>query len=133
MRGVSWVVGLTLGFVLSLARCAGPCSPETCPSGCCNAAGTCERGLVDSACGQRGVACELCGTGRRCKTGACETILVDAGMGACAPANCAGCCTSTGNCLVPPDSDRSITCGAGGVSCVVCSGGTYCDDGGCRL
>lgn len=133
MRGGWWVVGVTLGFLLALTQCTPPCTADSCPSGCCNASGVCERGLTDAACGQRGAACETCGTGRRCAKGTCETIIVDAGIGACGPANCSGCCTGMGNCLVPPDSDRTITCGAGGISCITCPTGQYCDDGGCRM
>lgn len=37
-----------------------PCSPATCATGCCNAAGLCESGGDNSACGSNGNACVNC-------------------------------------------------------------------------
>lgn len=69
------VVGLVVGWVLSLASCgapARPCSTSTC-SGCCDSAtGECLQGSAVFACGVGGNACSVCVANELCVAGGCE-------------------------------------------------------------
>lgn len=48
-----------------------PCSSSTCAAGCCDAAGECQPGGEQSACGVGASACAVCPTNFRCSLGAC--------------------------------------------------------------
>ncbi|MDP1914740.1 MAG: hypothetical protein Q8L14_00755 [Myxococcales bacterium] len=66
---------LVVVAVLLGAACGGPpatqvCGPTNC-DGCCDAAGACQAGVVDSACGRSGAACASCSSGLVCSVGAC--------------------------------------------------------------
>ena len=89
-------------------RCAcgaGPaCSPQTGADRC-----------VDGAC--------RCGNGPACPSG----TECDNGVCRCTESSCAGCC-SDNECL--PGNDGNA-CGAGGVTCQTCTGGSTCNAGQC--
>ena len=50
---------------------ASTCSVATCPTGCCDANGACQRGVTDAVCGTVGAACTSCGESGKCDNGAC--------------------------------------------------------------
>lgn len=50
---------------------ASMCSVATCPTGCCDASGACQRGVTNGACGTVGAACLSCGESGTCLNGAC--------------------------------------------------------------
>lgn len=69
---------LVLAFTVSLALLgcgSGPprnaCDSSTCPSGCCDASGTCQAGFMPEACGSSGLACMACNAGTTCQLGFC--------------------------------------------------------------
>ncbi|MHB8878296.1 MAG: hypothetical protein ACYC8T_31760, partial [Myxococcaceae bacterium] len=101
----------------------GTCNPTTCPTGCCDATGTCQAGGSGSACGVGGAACETCAATQGCVGGAC----------ACTAASCSsGCCTGTT--CVAPGSQSASQCGTGGLSCSSCASdpqGLACIGGAC--
>lgn len=108
-----------------------PCSSQTCPNGCCDAQGICQLGRADAVCGAKGQACLDCtATGKACAPqGYCY-----AGKH-CGADNCAGCCTTTGDCQAGTDAQACgewgalcDDCGAKGQSCqsLVCSDGSTC-------
>ncbi len=60
--------------VMSVAALSGcivdpPCSPSTCPTGCCDAKGVCQAGSTVDACGSSGQACTTCNLGQSCRFG----------------------------------------------------------------
>src|SRR4051812_33950335 len=61
--------------------------------GCCTSNGQCLAGTAESACGHGGGACQTCPQNQRCEIagngGSCEP---------CSQLNCAGCCTTNGDC-----------------------------------
>lgn len=89
------------------------CNSSTCPTGCCDAQGVCRTGRLDKECGAAGQRCTDCSaTGLACAAqGFCY-----AGTH-CGPDNCAGCCTSTGECRA---GTSSINCGQYGALCDNC-------------
>lgn len=96
------------------------CGPENC-TGCCD--GTrCQSGESLAACGQGGVACEVCGIGVTCEVGGCG------GGSTCGPGNCDGCCM--GDTCVGGD---GTACGMGGEACAVCQGWEGCVAGVCGV
>lgn len=99
--------------------------PETdgdCP-GCINAAGICQAGEFDTACGRGGSECVACEAPEVCAEGVCESPPT------CGPDNCEGCCD--GDDCVPTPS-RSA-CGAGGDECTECNREAECIEGACEL
>jgi hypothetical protein len=91
----------------------GPCSPSTCPNGCCNG-DTCVVPAPSSPgfCGGHGNACIPCMDGG---------YVPDA---ECSPANCpTGCCNASGFCVDPPTDEQ---CGTQGDNCGVCPNGGSC-------
>ncbi|MCL2723866.1 MAG: hypothetical protein FWD69_05455 [Polyangiaceae bacterium] len=104
------------------------CGPETCPTGCCDADGTCRLGSDTRACGSTGAQCndciaqgfEFCDSRKVCGRNV-ET---------CGPETCAsGCCAanaaSGAQCLA---GDAVDACGSGGATCINCgSDGSSCD------
>jgi hypothetical protein len=106
-------------------QCIPICSAETCPEGCCDANHQCQQGKSNTACGTRGVACEVCdGSNGACVDQRCQ----------CTADTCpTGCCENgpgkPGLCFVPSND----TCGIGGQRCVRCSESTACNEQGiCR-
>ncbi len=107
------------------------CGSVTCPTGCCDASGTCQDGRKNNACGSTGAKCTNCtASGQSCAPqGFCYSGTH------CGPDNCAGCCTATGQCI---SGASSFQCGqfgqlcdnclAKGQSCVAqtCSSGSTC-------
>jgi hypothetical protein len=57
------------------------CSPQTCATGCCSAAGTCELGNASNACGARGDRCTSCSFGFNCLGGSCIATGLGTGGG----------------------------------------------------
>jgi hypothetical protein len=93
------------------------CTPGACPSGCCDEAGVCRSPSLPTkpsrdACGTNGEACFACGLGLDCLSGRCQCFPTSA---------CAGCCNATGDACLD-GSFNDLACGAGGVSCVNCTG-----------
>lgn len=66
---------------LLFSACPAPqtCDATSCAQGCCSAAGACETGLSDSACGTGGAACGACAAGSSCRANVCTAPSVDAG------------------------------------------------------
>jgi hypothetical protein len=93
----------------------GPCRPETCPSGCCDASGRCRAGSDNTACGEDGVRCTNCLAQQKIctSTGECGTSVSRCDSSTCPN----GCCQ--GNVCVQGDGDT--TCGRGGGACVNCA------------
>src|SRR4051794_11375701 len=68
----------SLVFLTAFALCAAcggtppppGCSVDNC-DGCCDAQGTCRRGDESSACGARGLACDVCVGAQVCSAGTC--------------------------------------------------------------
>ncbi len=90
-----------------------PCTPTSCPDGCCDNTGTCQTSR-DGTCGIHGVACVQCGLGQACNSaGACD----------CAP-GCGTCCSN--HVCITTQNENNTTCGSGGIACVGCSSGTSC-------
>jgi hypothetical protein len=60
----------------SLMACGGAstCTPATCRSGCCDAAGVCQSGQSALACGAVGNACQACASGSLCVSGSCSSL-----------------------------------------------------------
>lgn len=103
------------------------CSATTCPTGCCQADGTCVTSNPAGACGIYGAACtawKQC-TGAQSCDPASRTCVGN--TESCGPANCVGCCQ--GNTCVGGNSPT--TCGAGGGSCAQCAGTQSCINGTC--
>ncbi len=102
------------------------CDSASCPSGCCDAAGTCRDGATPEACGAGGQGCE-----------ACPKVPARAGP-LCVGGVCVGCrescrdgCCSGATCRRP----SAQSCGIGGVACQSCVSALAdrCDAGGqCR-
>ncbi|MBL8933423.1 MAG: hypothetical protein JNM69_02660, partial [Archangium sp.] len=51
-----------------------PCDRTSCSIGCCDSRGLCVSGLSDSACGERGAACEACPSSSVCQAGRCGAL-----------------------------------------------------------
>ncbi|MCC6217852.1 MAG: hypothetical protein IT376_23540 [Polyangiaceae bacterium] len=98
----------------------GPCA------GCCDGSGICRDGTSTNTCGLDGVTCFDCGAlGLGCADGSCEGP-----PPTCGPANCGGCCDSTGECRLGVDADA---CGKGGGKCSDCTDtGRSCQAGKCE-
>ncbi len=103
------------------------CNATTCPTGCCDPAGTCQTGTAVATCGTGGEACQncqaegfaLCDPTRH----ACGNPVTN-----CTPADCGGCCDGT-TCFA----GSSVTeCGFGGQFCAHCQQeGLVCAGGAC--
>jgi hypothetical protein len=109
-----------------------PCDPTSCPTGCCDATGTCVRGNTSRACGRGGERCVDClSTGLACATGIGDAgqggVCASATAATCTPANCAGCCEGT-TCR---DGSALTACGKGSAACVACPLGAACVGGAC--
>lgn len=104
-----------------------PCDRNTCPTGCCDADGVCQRADDDAQCGTDGRACVACGPDEACFAGACILPFADAAD--CTPETCSGCCS--GNRCITSVSDTY--CGVGGDACTLCAFWEQCVDGACAL
>lgn len=118
---IRWL--LTAGLLL-LVSCGGGeenrCSFEC--SGCCTAEGECKPGTMKDMCGFGGQACSACAGNQQCGP--------TAGGGMCEPCsafNCAGCCTTEGECLAGTDNSA---CGKSGDTCVACPSPSLCQSTG---
>lgn len=102
-----------------------PCTPQSCPNGCCGVdldGGVCYPGTADDTCGSGGVACTDCQNAHEvCVGGVCGIP--------CSPSTCNGCCD--GNvCAV---GNQNFVCGTGGAACQNCeTQGQVCVAGACR-
>jgi hypothetical protein len=68
------MLSLTAAAALVATACGTPaarCLPSDCPNGCCDSAGVCQPGVLETACGQSGSACGVCTAGQFCQTGIC--------------------------------------------------------------
>ncbi len=71
IRGLA--AGFGLGLLLAIVpSCGAPktCNPTTC-SGCCDATGACQSGVIGDACGASGNACTACTVAQTCSGGFC--------------------------------------------------------------
>ncbi len=124
------------------------CDFYSCPNGCCDAEGKCQKGNVDSACGTFGNACIACAGGASCISGSCvggftcnattcplgccdgagncRTGLGITGGSTCpCSSTCTGCCDSSNNCHA---GTTQTECGGGGATCQDCTAlGESCD------
>ena len=91
--------------------------------GCINAAGICESGEFDDACGRGGSPCLECEAPAVCAEGLCES------PPGCSPDNCDGCCDGD-DCIATPS---DAACGAGGDECTPCDSDATCNNGICEL
>lgn len=91
--------------------------------GCINAAGICESGEFDAACGRGGSPCMACESPAQCAEGVCEA------PPSCSPDNCDGCCDGD-TCVAMPS---NAACGADGSECTACDSDATCIDGACEL
>jgi len=91
--------------------------------GCINAAGICESGEFDNACGRGGSPCLECEAPAECAEGVCES------PPSCGPDNCDGCCNGD-TCV---DSPSNSACGASGSECTECDAAATCEGGSCEL
>ena len=106
----------------------GGCSPSTCPEGCCDAEGLCEKGTAPTNCGIGGLTCQDClAEGfNTCDPAARQCTIKVSG---CGPTNCPGCCN--GDLCTAGNSNGA--CGTGGENCFDCSlSGTVCENGACQ-
>jgi hypothetical protein len=95
------------------------CTPNSCPTGCCDpATQSCKAGNTSAFCGSNGTACVQCVAGQECQNGSC----------ACTPASCSSGCCENNQCQ-PGNSNTA--CGTGGVTCVACPTATECQNGFC--
>ena len=105
---------------------SGACSPATCPSGCCDASGTCRTGRDVRACGSAGDRCADCvadGFALCNGDGVCGRD--DA---RCSAATCAGCCTVDEGRLRCLSGTEPAACGGRGGACTDCAAsGRACD------
>jgi hypothetical protein len=93
------------------------CNAKTCPSGCCNTAGTCLPGTDVAACGALGQACSNC---QAAGHNLCDPTLHACGDNVgpmCDAANCMGCCEGS-QCLVGTTLNA---CGQMGAACTDCA------------
>jgi hypothetical protein len=121
-----------LALVMCLVSCTGskPCSPSTCPTGCCDAMGQCQTGSAVNACGQLGATCQNCSIGSTCNFGICVAPSPSGSGGGGGSTGCDGCLAGS-TCIHPPNNSSSATCGASGRACVRCSSGTVCNNFTC--
>lgn len=102
------------------------CGPSTCPSGCCDAEGSCRPGFTDPECGSYGAACLDCAVkGQSCDPAvhACSESTP------CWAATCLGCCDAKGQCQAGGGDE---SCGRGGGSCRDCKASSReCTAGAC--
>jgi hypothetical protein len=115
-------LGAALGFVLALSHACGgaeKCDAASCPTGCCDSAGTCVTATTVVQCGTNGQACGTCATNQNCVAGVCTAPPTGGGADAgCGPdTNPNGCCSSTG---VTQGGTANTSCGSGGVACQNC-------------
>jgi hypothetical protein len=107
---------------------AGHCNATTCPTGCCDATGTCQTGASNTQCGSSGEACQSC-TAEGFQL--CDPVRHACGnpVASCTSTNCStGCCD--GNvCFAGSDPNE---CGGLGGSCGHCASfGEVCIDQRC--
>ncbi|MBX3126910.1 MAG: hypothetical protein KF718_09345 [Polyangiaceae bacterium] len=100
------------------SACMGPaptCGPGNC-GGCCTAAGQCQPGTSNAACGQAGASCQSCtASGTTCT----QPGNYCAFFPACGPFTCpAGCCDASGQCK---SGQLDKSCGSAGQACKDCS------------
>lgn len=79
---MTWAARVGLLVLLSSLGCkttSRTCDESLCPTGCCDAAGSCRHGDEASACGQNGVACSVCTQGTACSLGFCVGMLSTGG------------------------------------------------------
>jgi hypothetical protein len=149
LRSTLALLFFTAGALFTMA--CGPtrqdCNPSEC-NGCCDSAGICQPGTVQSACGLSGSFCMSCSGAQICSGGACIELSgggggakADAGNDAgtsdggntdggntCGPATCPGCCDGNGTCQAGV---VASACGAAGSACVSCSSTQTCSAGEC--
>lgn len=90
------------------------CGPSNC-SGCCDAAGKCQPGDVNAACGEDGVECAACSSPAKCS----QPGSYCAYLPTCGPTTCPeGCCDPSGTCL---DGRKDVACGTVGAACKDCT------------
>jgi hypothetical protein len=105
---------------------AAACGPSTCPTGCCDASGTCRTGQDTRACGSIGGRCSDCvanGFSLCNSAGVCGRD-----DPACSPSTCSGCCAldeGRQRCL---SGTEPAACGRTGARCASCTAeGRVCD------
>jgi hypothetical protein len=97
---------------------AASCGPSTCPTGCCDANGTCRTGRDVRACGSIGGTCSdcvadgfsLCTTSRVCGREDPK----------CSPSTCSGCCSVDDGRLRCLSGTAPAGCGSSGAQCSNC-------------
>ena len=95
------------------------CGPANCTGCCLN--DKCQSGRTNAACGQAGLACDVCSSGEQC-TGTPPICATTAATGGCGPGNCNGCC-SNNKCY---SGTSNATCGNSGLQCLTCGTGQTC-------
>jgi Pentapeptide repeats (8 copies) len=92
------------------------CTPQTCPTGCCDANNVCRSGSTDAICGRGGAPCVRCQAGQLCcATPSCGQFL---GTCVCSGDSCPdGCCENFTTCR--PGTTNQF-CGMDGLECLTC-------------
>ena len=130
-KDVGLICVVLLISVLSFTSCSDDtmpaptptCSDQTC-AGCCMG-GVCQPGMLDTACGTGGAACQSCGSDS-CNKGVCGKKQPP--QPACSYSNCGGCCQND-KCM---SGSSQQACGQNGEVCKQCTGGTACHKGTCK-
>jgi hypothetical protein len=107
---------------------AGACGPSTCPTGCCDARGTCRTGTDTQACGGAGKQCNDCiangFTTCESTTKSCSRATATCNASTCP----SGCCAVVGGVTQCLSGTEANACGRNGASCAQCAAqGRACD------
>jgi len=107
---------------------AGTCNATTCPTGCCDATGTCRQGTELNACGFGGASCSDCEQQGYdfcdSQAHACGNLQPTCDVTSCP----AGCCTLYNGQVACVSGASSLACGSGGETCTDCTqNGQECD------
>ncbi|HEY5241912.1 MAG TPA: hypothetical protein VIJ22_10620, partial [Polyangiaceae bacterium] len=134
----------------SAGTCVAKCTPTSCPSGCCDATGTCITATSTQACGTNGAACGPCTGSNQCVSGVCGcnatsdcpanqacNLMTHGCGGACVVGGVTlqcntGCCDLVGGTCQTGVAGGTL-CGNTGAACLDCStqtSGHVCELGG---
>lgn len=102
------------------------CGPANC-GGCCDAAGNCQSGTDDFACGRLGQRCDSCAFDEQCTPDGRPGARTCQPFAFCGPGNCDGCCL--GDICIPFGATSDDLCGIKGQQCMTCGPNQSCNTG----